>query len=110
MTEDKSLINNVLIDDVIPRFVEKNFYNYSSLQLATRKKAIRDAEKDYPSVSPKFIEWMYDVIENKPKDEVEDIINNKLWETKAKPRMHGGIINDSMEIITDDNIEIKTEV
>ena len=64
MTEDKSLINNVLIDDVIPRFVEK----------------------------------------------VEDIINNKLWETKAKPRMHGGIINDSMEIITDDNIEIKTEV
>ena len=100
--EDKSLINNVLIDDEIPRFVEKNFYNYNSLQLATRKKAIRDAEKDYPHLSPKYIEWMYDIVENKPKEEVEDIINNKLWEGKAKERMNGGTIN-CMEIL--DNIE-----
>ena len=101
MSDDKTLINTAQIDDEIPRYVDKNFYNYSALQLATRKKALRDIEKDYPLVPPKFAEWLYDVVENKPKEEVEKIINERLWEGKAKERMMGGII-DSVEILDDD--------
>ena len=73
------------------RYTEKNHFNYTELELAKRSKAIKDMEKDYPSVPGLWIEWLYDIIENKPKEEVEQIINDKLWlPVVNKDRMVGG--------------------
>ena len=73
------------------RYVEKNHFNYTEMELAKRSKAIKDMEKDYPSIPGLWIEWLYDIIENKPKEEVEKIINDKLWVPVVnKDRMVGG--------------------
>jgi NADH:ubiquinone oxidoreductase subunit len=78
--------------DDIPRHEQKNPFNYTSLELAERKKAIRDATKDYPNVPEGWIEWMYDLIKNIPEEEIKDIINNKKWEDKPKERDAAGTI------------------
>ena len=81
------------------RYKAKNPYNYSEMDLAKRSKALKDLEKDYPTVPSLWLEWLYDVIENKPKEEVEDMINNKLWlPIINKDRMNGGTLK-SYEIV-----------
>ena len=82
----------------IPRYQEPNPYNFTPLQLAARTKALRDAAKDYPNVPTKWVEWLYDMVETKPKEEIENIINNKLWEGKPKERGAGGTIPNSLII------------
>lgn len=72
--------------DNIPRHKSENPFNYTKMQLAHRSKAIKDAEKDYPGIPPTWIEMMYDVVENKSKEEIEEIINSGAWETPAKVR------------------------
>jgi len=86
-----------------PRYEEPNHFNYTNLELAKRKKAINDALKDYPNLPAKWIEWVYDLIENKPADEVKKIINEGLWEKKLQERDLGGLIKGSVEIIENEN-------
>lgn len=78
--------------DDIPRHEPKNPFNYTSLELAERKKAIRDATKDYPNIPEGWIEWMYDLIKNTSEEEIKDIINNKKWENEPKERDPAGTI------------------
>ena len=75
---------SVEIGDEIPRHEPENPYNYTPLQLATRKKALRDLQKDYPSLTYAWLEMVYDWHENTPKEEIERIINNKVFEGKGR--------------------------
>ena len=85
----------------IPRTAPpKNIHNYTELELVTKEKAIKDASKDYPRLPPKWIEWLYDAVETKPKEEIEKIINEKLWEKQINTtRQSGGVIKDALEIL-----------
>ena len=92
-------VNEVVKLEEFERYKAKNPYNYSEMDLAKRSKALKDLEKDYPTVPSLWLEWLYDVIENKPKEEVEDMINNKLWlPIINKDRMNGGTLK-SYEIV-----------
>jgi NADH:ubiquinone oxidoreductase subunit len=68
----------------LPRHQKANPYNYTKVQLAKRERDIKALLKDYPKVPPMWVEWMYDVVENMPKDEQERIINNGEWEKEGK--------------------------
>ena len=61
--------------------VPENPYNYTKCQLAERKKALRDLERDYPNLPFGWLEMMYDFEKNTPKEEVEQINNEGLWES-----------------------------
>ena len=67
-------------DIEIPRHVEANPFNYTEKQKAVRRKAIKDMGRDYPNLPHLWIEWLYDVIQNKPVSEVEEIIEKNLWD------------------------------
>tara|TARA_R110000803_G_scaffold129070_2_gene196406 strand:+ start:732 stop:1028 length:297 start_codon:yes stop_codon:yes gene_type:complete len=68
----------------IPRHKESNLYNYSKVELAKRKKALIDIERDFPTVPKLWTEWLYDVMENMPPAEVEEIINSGAWEKSSE--------------------------
>jgi len=76
----------------IPRYEATNSFNYSKLDLAKRKKAIMDAERDFPNVPAMWIEWAYDLTENMDKKELEEIINEGKWEKNPKERQLGGSV------------------
>jgi len=84
----------------IPRYEEKNHYNYTPLEIAERNKQIRDASKDYPTIPKMWVEWAWDMLKNMPEEEVKKIINERLWEGKPtrKRDYDGGIIKDSLVI------------
>tara|TARA_R110000822_G_scaffold36507_2_gene102691 strand:- start:612 stop:905 length:294 start_codon:yes stop_codon:yes gene_type:complete len=93
-------INEIVKIEEFERYTAKNHFNYTEMELAKRSKAIKDLEKDYSTVPALWLEWLYDIIENKPKEEVEKIINDKLWlPIVNKTRVHGGEIV-SGEIVT----------
>ena len=101
--EDKVSVN---IDDEFERYKEKNHYNYTDYELSIKKKAIRDAIRDYPHVPEMWINWAYDVVEKgHSTEEIQDIIKNKKWEGKPKERALGGQIVGSVEVL--DNEEKK---
>lgn len=70
--------------DEIPRYQPSNPYKYDNLTLAKRKQQVDAACKDYPNVSPNMIEMAWDLIQNKPEAEINDIINNGTWEKADK--------------------------
>ena len=74
----------------IPRHKAENPFNYTDLELAKRKKGIIDAIKDYPHISPAWIEMAYDIVENNDFDELK----KKIDESKPKERENGGILNN----------------
>jgi NADH:ubiquinone oxidoreductase subunit len=77
----------------IPRHKPSNPYNYTKVDLAKRKKALIDIERDFPNVPKMWAEWLYDTIENMPPEEVEKIINNGEWEKPSeKYQAKGGTI------------------
>lgn len=81
------------IEEEIPRYESKNPFNYSKVELAKRKKAVIDAEKDYPNIPGLWIEWMYDLMGQKSEEEIEHIINSGEWEKEInKDRELGGTI------------------
>ena len=89
----------------IPRATRPNPYNYTPLQLATRDKAVNDMSKDFPSIPYKWLEWLYDTIENKDEKEVEKIINEGLWEKPVNTtRQLGGTLTEGNEVIIHDEI------
>ena len=87
----------------LPKYQAPNPYNYTKVQLAKRKRDIKAMINDYPSVNPMWCEWLYDVIENTPPDEVNEIINSGSWEIPSKhhSKAKGGILND-VEIFNED--------
>lgn len=68
----------------IKRYEPDNPYNYTKVQLAERKKALKDIEKDYPNLPYAWIEMIYDWEKNTPKEEVERIINSGEFEVPSK--------------------------
>lgn len=67
------------IDEVLPRHVEENPFNYTNVQMAQRKKALLDMKKDYPSLPDGWLEMVYDFHEQTPKEEIETIMNQDKW-------------------------------
>ena len=77
----------------VPRHSPSNPYNYTNVELAKKKKALIDAQRDFPNVPAQWIEWMYDVVEHMPADEAEEIINKGLWETQGvHSEAKGGVL------------------
>ena len=68
----------------LPRHQPTNIYNYSKTELAKRKKALIDIERDFPKVPKLWAEWLYDVMEHMPPEEIERIINNGEWEKPSE--------------------------
>ncbi len=84
---------SLAVDEAIPRHQPDNPFNYSKVQLATRKKALIDMKKDYPNIPDGWLEMAYDFHENKAKEEIEEIINSGKWENNGKfSKNDGGII------------------
>ena len=71
-------------DNVIPRHVPDNPYNYSPEDLIVRKKALRDLVLDYPTLPVGWLEMAYDFEKNTPQEEIKKIIADKLWEGPGK--------------------------
>jgi hypothetical protein len=69
-------------EEIAPRAVRRNPHNYSNLELARRDKEVSEAMKAFPNLPPKWIEWMWDTVENKPKE-----------------REMGGVLKGAMEVI-----------
>ena len=82
----------------IQRHKPNNPFNYSEFEKSKRAKAVRDAERDYPTVPPMWIEWLYDVIENKNPDELKRIIENNEWDKEPENKYDTGGILKSMVI------------
>jgi hypothetical protein len=86
----------------LPKYEKPNPYNYTKVQLAKRTQDIKAMIRDFPTVQPMWCEWLYDVIENTPKDEVEAIINEGRWEVPSKfAKAPGGILN-TVEVLNED--------
>ena len=68
----------------LPRYQPENPYNYTSVELAKRTKAIKDIQKDYPNVNVSWAEWIYDVVGNMHEDEVMEIMNKNLWDKAGR--------------------------
>lgn len=82
----------------IPLTERKNPRGYTTLQWAIRDKKVNDLIKDFPNVCPLWLEWLVDVIDNKPKEEVEKIILEGLWEKKLKSRQEARVIKGAMQV------------
>ena len=83
--------------DEIPRHQPENHYNYTAVQLAERKKALRDMQRDYPDVPYAWLEMLYDWHKNTPNEKVEKIMNEGLWEGNG--RRHPNSDNELKEIM-----------
>ena len=87
---------------------ETNVYNYTKVELAKKEKAVKDMMKDYPQVPKKWCDWLYDVIEHMPPDEVEEIINKGLWEKEGKfSKAEGGILKSGI-VLNEDFTPVET--
>lgn len=86
----------------LPRYQKPNPYNYTEVQLSKRKRDIKAMIADYPTVNGMWCEWLYDVIENMPPEEVENIINNKLWEGNSKFAKALGGTSNAVEVLNKD--------
>ena len=68
----------------IPRHKPENHFAYTNLELAERKKALRDMEHDYSTLPYAWLEMIYDWHKHTPEQEVKTIINKGLWEGPGK--------------------------
>ena len=100
-------MSEVSIDDVIPRHVEENPYNYTPLEKAERNKAIKDMAKDYPNLPHGWLEMVYDFWKKMPTEDVNDIINNGTWDAPGRfSNSSGGVIN-ALEVLEPDDESLK---
>ena len=70
-------------EEVIPRYIPDNPYKYSIIQIAERKRALRDLVTDYPTLPYGWLEMAYDFEKNTDPEEIKKIINDGLWEGKG---------------------------
>jgi|TARA_B100000768_G_C11161211_1_gene324613 hypothetical protein len=80
----------------IPRHQPENHYNYTAVQLAERKKALKDLQRDYPHLPYAWLEMTYDWHKNTPNEEVENIMNEGLWEGNG--REHPKVIHNDTKL------------
>ena len=64
------------IDEEFDRYVPPNPYNYSKLQLEKRENEIEKFMKEYPKESRTHIEWVVDLIHQRPIEETRRMINS----------------------------------
>jgi hypothetical protein len=99
MSKEDTIVN-AKIDDEFERYKDANHYNYTDLELSIKKKAIRDAIRDYPNVPEIWIDWLYDVVEKgHSKEEIADIIDNNKWGGSPKERVMGGQIVGAVDVL-----------
>jgi hypothetical protein len=91
------------MENNLPKYEAPNPYNYSKIQMAKRKRDIKAMINDYPNVNAMWCEWLYDVIENTPPEEVEEIIKSGAWEVPSKhhSKAKGGVLH-SVEVFNED--------
>ena len=68
----------------IPRHTPSNPYNYTNVQLAERKKTLKDLAEIYPSLPFAWLEMAYDFEKNTSREEIQRIIHEKMWEKPGK--------------------------
>ena len=73
-----------ILSEIIPRHTPSNPYNYNAAQLVERKKTLKDLAEVYPNLPFAWLEMVYDFEKNTPREEIQKIINNKLWEKPGK--------------------------
>jgi len=83
----------------IPRHEPENPYNYTNSELAIRKKALRDLEKDYPTLPYAWLEMVYDWHKNTPEAEVKQIIDSGTWEVPGKYNVQNVTLTEENEKI-----------
>ena len=93
----------------IPRHKPNNPFNYSEFDKSKRAKAIRDATRDYPTLPPMWVEWLYDVIENKGEEELKRIIKNNEWDKEPEQKHDLGGTLKSMVIDSPPESESETD-
>lgn len=67
-----------------PRHIPENPFKYTRLQLAEREQAIKAMKRDYPTVPEMWLEHLWDFEFRTPKEEIDKIINEGLWEKPGK--------------------------
>ena len=82
----------------IPRYKPENHFAYTNLELAERKKALRDIERDYSTLPYAWLEMLYDWHKHTPEQKVKEIINGGLWEGPGKFSKPVGNSNEFDEI------------
>ena len=86
----------------LPRHTPDNPLEYTKVQLAHKKTAMKAMAKDYPKLDLAWIEWVYDFGQYTKPEELERIMNEGVWETPgmfAKPL--GGLFTDKIEVFED---------
>jgi len=84
MSDNDNNDNTQATSECVPRHQPENPYNYTNLELAERKKALKDLERDYPHLPYAWLEMVYDFHKNTPEEEVTEIINSGKWEEPGK--------------------------
>ena len=82
----------------IPRKERPNPYNYTNLEIAERDATLENMAKQHPTIPFTWLEYVYDLVKNKPEEEIKKIINNGEWEKPVKERLNQGIYKN-VEII-----------
>ena len=67
-------------EEATPRHIPDNPYKYSIIQMAERKRALRDLVRDYPQLPYGWLEMAYGFEKNSDPEEIKKIISEKLWE------------------------------
>ena len=85
----------------VPRHQMENPFHFTPLQLAKRTQDLKAMKRDFPTIDPIWASWMWDFVERTPKDEVERIVNEKLWEKPSKYKATGGILKTALTLDSD---------
>mgnify|MGYP003627820517 CR=1 FL=1 len=102
--------NDVELNDVLPKYKEPNPRNYTEMQLARKRLETRQMVKQYPEVSPQWIGWCWDFIENTSKERIAEIIETKEFENRPQKegrQSKGGQIYDAITKTTRTEEEVK---
>jgi len=76
-----------------------NTMGLTDAQLALRKVQVAELEKIYPNIPANWIEAMWSYCEITPKDEVDEIVKNNLWDGKPSEKwLSGGICKNAITI------------
>jgi len=76
-----------------------NTWNMTDAQLARRKIEVQQLEKHYPNLPGHWIEMMWSYCEITPKEQVDHIVQNNLWDGAANKKWrNGGIVKNSISI------------
>jgi len=99
MSENVELEENKYLDlSTISRKEIPNPYGYSNLEIAERNEMLENMLRSHPTIPFKWLEYVYDLVKNKPEEDIKKIINEGLWEKPIKERLNQGV-SKSIEVI-----------